>query len=355
MPLPTEPIGSIPRPAALIEGVEAFEAGRSSQRELDALYDSAIKETIQLFEATGSPVITDGEQAKQSFATYSINGLKNIEPGGIPILFADGHVRNFPRLVGGPFHYKTPADVYLEIAQRYAHVPLKQAVISPSALSLLYPQGGIRGYSRQEYLDDLLVEQEGEIRRCLQKGAHVVQIDFTEGRLSVKMDPSRRLLDSFIDLNNLLIERFSAEERKRIGVHTCPGGDRHSTHSGDVDYAELLPSLFRLQAGNFYLQLASEPDRKRALKIIRDHSRDGQRIFVGVIDSLDPRVETPEEVKDRILEAAEYIPLGRLGTTDDCGFAPFSDDTSRSRETAFDKIRARVAGTALATKILGIE
>jgi 5-methyltetrahydropteroyltriglutamate--homocysteine methyltransferase len=122
-----------------------------------------------------------------------------------------------------------------------------------------------------------------------------------------------------------------------------------------VDYAELLPSLFRLQAGNFYLQLASEPDRKRALKIIRDHSRDGQRIFVGVIDSLDPRAETPEEVKDRVLEAAEYIPLDRLGTTDDCGFAPFSDDTSRSRETAFDKIRARVAGTALATKILGIE
>jgi 5-methyltetrahydropteroyltriglutamate--homocysteine methyltransferase len=355
MPLPTEPIGSIPRPAALIEGVQAFQAGRSSQRELDALYDTAIKDTIQLFEETGSPVITDGEQAKQSFATYSINGLKNIEPGGIPILFADGHVRNFPRLVGGPFRYKTPADVYLDLAQRYAHVPLKQAVISPSALSLLYPQGGIRRYSRQEYLDDLLVEQECEIRRCLQKGAHVVQIDFTEGRLSVKMDPSRRLLDSFIDLNNLLIERFSAEERKRIGVHTCPGGDRHSTHSGDVDYAELLPSLFRLQAGNFYLQLASEPDRKRALKIIRDHSRDGQRIFVGVIDSLDPRVETPEEVKDRILEAAEYIPLDRLGTTDDCGFAPFSDDTSRSRETAFDKIRARVAGTALATKILGIE
>jgi 5-methyltetrahydropteroyltriglutamate--homocysteine methyltransferase len=91
-------------------------------------------------------------------------------------------------LVGGPFRYRTPADVYLEAAQRYAHVPLKQAVISASALSLLYPQGGIRGYSRQEYLDALLVEQEGEIRRCLQKGAHVVQIDFTEGRLSIKLE-----------------------------------------------------------------------------------------------------------------------------------------------------------------------
>ena len=182
----------------------------------------------------------------------------------------------------------------------------------------------------------------------------MVQMDFTEGRLSIKLDPTRRLLHSFIDLNNLVLERFSAEQRKRIGVHTCPGADRHSTHSADVDYAELLPRLFELQATNFYVQLASEPDRKRVLKMIRDRAKDWQRIFVGVIDPLNPRVETPEEVRDRALEAAEYIRPDRLGTTDDCGFAPFSDDTSRTRETAFDKIRARVAGTALASAVLGL-
>ena len=354
MILPTEPIGSIPRPAALLEGVRSFEEGRGSQRELDALYDSAVRDTIQRFEATGSPVITDGEQSKQSFATYSIYGLKNISPNGIPILFADGHVRNFPRLIDGPFRYKTPADIYLDAAQQYAHVPIKQAVVSASALSLLYPQSGIDGYSRQDYLDALLLEQEGEIRRCLQKGAHVVQVDFTEGRLSIKLDPTRRLLESFIDLNNLLIERFSAEERKRIGVHSCSGGDRRSRHSAEIDYAELLPSLFRLRAGNFYLQLASEPDRQRVLKMIQEYSEAGQRIFVGVIDPLDPRVETPEEVRDRVLEAAEYIPLDRLGTTDDCGFAPFGDDTSRSREVAFAKIHSRVVGTAMAAEILDV-
>ena len=350
MVLPTEPIGSIPRPAALIEGIQGFQAGRISQPELNALYESAVQDTIQRLEATGSPVITDGEQAKHSFATYSIYGLENVAPDGVPILFADGHVRNFPRLTAGPFRCKT-----LEIAQRYAHVPLKQAVISASALSLLYPQVSIRGYSREQYLDALIAEQESEIRRCLQKGAHVVQIDFTEGRFSIKLDSTRRLLHSFIDLNNLVLERFSAEERKRIGVHTCPGADRHSSHNAEVDYAELLPSLFELQATNFCVQLASEPDRKRVLKLIREHAKDGQRIFVGVIDPLNPRVETPEEVRDHVLEAAEYIPIDRLGTTDDCGFAPFADDTSRTRETAFDKIRARVAGTALASKLLGLE
>jgi len=68
-----------------------------------------VRETIQRLEATGSPVITDGEQAKHSWATYSIYGLENVAPDGVPILFADGHVRNFPRLTGGPFRYKTPA------------------------------------------------------------------------------------------------------------------------------------------------------------------------------------------------------------------------------------------------------
>ena len=69
---------------------------------------------------------------------------------------------------------------------------------------------------------------------------------------------------------------------------------------------------------------------------------------------LDPRVETPEEVRDRVVQAAKYIPLDQLGTTDDCGFAPFSDDTSRSRDTAFAKVRSRVEGTLLAAKALGV-
>jgi 5-methyltetrahydropteroyltriglutamate--homocysteine methyltransferase len=113
--------------------------------------------------------------------------------------------------------------------------------------------------------------------------------------------------------------------------------------------------LFELKAGNFYMQLASEPDRKKVLKIVRERIRSDQRVFVGVIDVVDPRVEPQDEIRDRVLEAAEFIPFGQLGTTDDCGFAPFSDDTSRSRDTAFAKIRARVAGTQLAARALGVE
>ena len=188
---------------------------------------------------------------------------------------------------------------------------------------------------------------------CLDKGVHNVQIDFTEGRLAVKLDPSKKLLKDFIDLNNRVLERFSEAERDKIGVHTCPGGDQDSTHSADVDYAELLPDLFKLKAGNFYFQLASEPDRVRVLKIIKENARDNQRIFVGVIDPINPEIETPEIVRDRIIEASQHIPPNQLGTTDDCGFSPFGDDTSTSRKTAFDKISARIVGTQLAAQALG--
>jgi methionine synthase II (cobalamin-independent) len=354
MPIPTEPIGSIPRPPELLEGIRAFNAGRLSKPNLDALYEAAIRDTIQRLEATGSPVITDGEQSKPSFVTYPIQGMGNLAPDGVTIPFADGHARQLPRLTAGPFRYTTYADEYLVGAKRWATVPVKQAVISPSALSLLYPQNELNGYPRKAFVEDLLRETESDIRRCLVKGAHAVQIDFTEGRLAVKLDPSKQLLKSFIALNNRVLDRFSPTERTRIGVHTCPGGDHDSTHSADVDYAELLPDLFELRVGNFYIQLASETDRPRVLGIIKQHVGVDQRVFVGVTNPIDPRVETPEEVRDRVLEAAEYIPVGQLGTTDDCGFSPFADDTSTAREIAFEKIRARVAGTSLAAKALRV-
>lgn len=349
--IPTEPIGSIPRPPDLIERLAKVD---SEDPALGPLYTDAIRDTIERFEATGSPVITDGEQRKyHNFLTYCVHGLPNTAPDGFKIPFSDGHTRRMLRLTRGPFRYERYADSYLDVAMRYAHVLLKQAVISPSALSLMYPPESIPDYPREQFIEDLLREHETEIRRCLQKGAHKVQIDFTEARLAVKLDPSGRLLDSFIDLNNLALSRFSPEERRRIGVHTCPGGDLRASHSADVDYGELLPKFFELKAGNFYVALACERDRQRVLKIIRKYLKPNQRIFVGVISPIEPRTETLEEVRDRVLEAAEYIPLEQLGTTDDCGFAPFSDDTSTTRDTAFAKIRARVLGTALAERLIG--
>lgn len=353
MPIPTEPIGSIPRPKYLLDAITEFQAGRLDQESLDASYDRAVADTIERFVEAGSPVVMDGEQSKPSFVGYPLQGLGGLAPDGVVIPFADGHTRQLPRLSDGPFRYGVNAASYVAKAKKFTDKPVKQAVIAPSALSLLYPADGIDGYSRDDFLRDLADQSEADIRGCLDAGADSVQLDFTEGRLAIKLDPSKGVLRDFIEVNNGVLSRFSAEEHARLGVHTCPGGDQDSVHSLDVDYAELLPELFRLNVGNFYIQLASEPDRARVLELIRDHSTAQQRIFIGVTDPVDPRVETPEEVRDRVLEAARYIPPERLGTCDDCGFSPFADDQSTSRDTAFAKIAARVTGTRLAADALG--
>jgi methionine synthase II (cobalamin-independent) len=351
--IPTEPIGSIPRPSDLVAAWAERHAGRLSVERFNEIADNALRDTIRRFEETGSPVITDGEQTKSSFATYALDGMSGLSPDGVVVPFADGHTRQLPRLTTGPFRYATHASTYVAKAKQLTGLSVKQAVISASALSLLYPEPGIPGYPREAFLTDLVNEAVADIRLCLDQGAHNVQIDFTEGRLSLKLDPTGALLEQFIALNNRVLDHFSDQDRQRIGVHTCPGGDRDSTHSADVDYAGLLPALFGLHVKRFYVQMASEPDPERVLRTIREHRRRDHIVFVGVIDPINPLVETAEEVRDRTLRAAEYIPAQFLGTTDDCGFSPFADDASTSRDIAFQKIRARVVGTALAAEQVG--
>jgi methionine synthase II (cobalamin-independent) len=380
MPIPTEPVGSLPRPAKLQAAIADYDAGKISHEQLTREQDAACRDSIERMEATGSPIVSDGEQRASSFATYPLTdtlagtGLADnlAGDGQYFAIFTDGHHRQLPRLTGGPFRYKTFAASYVEKAMEMASKPLKQAVIAPSMLALLYPlDGEVPGYPRERFLADLVDQCEQDIRKCFAAGAKRVSIDFTEGRLACRNDPrnpwtGRRMLGQFIELNNRVLDRFSAEERKDIGIHTCPGGDCDSTHSADVDYADLLPSMFKMNAGYFLIQLASEKDKERVYRLIGEHSREdangvAQVCFIGVINPQNPRVETPQEVRDDLVLASKHIPKERLGATDDCGFSPFSIDVKPkhgspdvARDIAFEKIRSRVEGTRMASDKLGL-
>ena len=380
MPIPTEPVGSLPRPATLQAALADYDAGKITREQLEREQDGACLDSIKRMEATGAPIVSDGEQRASSFATYPLTDTlagTGLAPslaadGQYFAIFADGHHRQLPRLTGGSFRYKTYAAQYVEKAKKMASKPLKQAVIAPSMLALLYPlDREVEGYTRQRFLSDLVNECEKDIRQCFAAGAARVSIDFTEGRLACRNDPrnpwtSRGMLGQFIELNNQVLDRFSPEERKNIGIHTCPGGDCDSTHSADVDYAELLPSMFKMNAGYFLMQLSSEKDKERVYKLIGQYSRedaDGvpQVCFIGVTNPQNPRVETPQEICDDLILAARYIPKERLGSTDDCGFSPFSIDVKprhgspdAARDIAFQKIKCRVEGTSMASEKLGV-
>jgi methionine synthase II (cobalamin-independent) len=378
--IPTEPVGSLPRPSKLQAAYADYDAGKISKEQLGAEQDEAARDSISRMEATGAPIVSDGEQRWSSFATYALTdtlagtGLApNLAPGGQYFaIFADGHYRQLPRLTGGPFRYKTYAADTLAKSIPYATKPMKQAVIAPSMLALLYPLNEeVPGYSREEFEEDLVNECENDIRKAFEAGAVRVSIDFTEGRLATRADPRNPwtgagMLPHFIELNNRVLDRFTAAERVNIGVHTCPGGDRDSVHSADVPYSDLLPSLFQLNAGYFLIQCASERDKDAVFKLIGEHSRDDakgvpQICFIGVTNPQNPRVESPQEICDQLVRAANFIPKERLGSTDDCGFSPFSIDEKPNhgspdyaREVAFLKIHDRVEGTRMAAERLGV-
>ena len=378
--IPTEQVGSLPRPSTLQAAYAAYDAGEIGKDQLEKEQDAAVKDSIEHLEATGSPIISDGEQRWSSFATYAIadtlagTGLADNLAGGGQFfaIFADGHGRQLPRLTGGPFRYQTYAADTLKKSIGMATKPMKQAVIAPSMLALLYPlEEEVPGYPRQQFEEDLVNECEKDIRQAFAAGAVRVSVDFTEGRLATRADPRNPwtgagMLPHFIELNNRVMERFTAEERVNIGLHTCPGGDRDSVHSADVPYNNLLPEMFKINAGYFLIQLASERDRDPVYEAIGKYSRDdaegvAQMCYVGVTVTQSPRPESAEEIRDALVRAANFIPKERLGSTDDCGFSPFSIDEKPNhgspdyaREVAFQKITNRVEGTRMAAEKLGI-
>src|SRR6188472_1570712 len=317
MSIPTELVGSLPRPMKLQDAYAAYDEGKITFQELQAEQDAAAQDSIRRLEEVGEPIVTDGEQRESSFATYPITdtlagtGLADnlAGDGQYFAIFDDGHHRQLPRLTGGPFRYKTFASEFVTKNRAIATHPVKQAVIAPSMLMLLYPlEEEIAGYARDQFLADLCDEVEKDIRGCFAAGAVRVSIDFTEGRLANKNDSrnpwtGKDMLGEFIDLNNRVLDRFSPEERANIGIHTCPGGDCDSVHSKDVPYEKLLTRMFDINAGYFLIQCASEDDKEAVYRMCGEYSRDdangvAQVCFMGVINPLSPEVESAEQVKN---------------------------------------------------------
>lgn len=366
--LPTEQVGSIPRSSRLQRAVLDAEIGRLSAEELRDEQERAVRDTVASLVETGSPIVGDGEQRRESFASYPL-GTDSVEEGPVFAVFADGHHRVIPSLSRGPFRFRSWAADDVRAARALTDLPLKQAVISPSMLSLMVPERGLGDYSREDFLEDVVTGCAEDISRCFAAGAARVSIDFTEGRLALHRGApwcGQNALGSFIDLINRVLDRIDPALRARVGVHTCPGNANDSAHSADVDYADLLPELFQIEAGYFLVQAAGEKGPDGVARLVGRQLRQRQRstgaapgVLLGVTNPTSPKLETAEQVRDQLVHAARFIPAEHLGSTDDCGFSPYLiDEKPRhgspdfARDVAFAKIAARVRGTALASEVL---
>ena len=161
MTIPIEPVGSLPRPQKLQDAIAAYDRSEIGHDELRRARDEACRDSIRRMEATGAPIVSDGEQRASSFATYPLTdtlagtGLADnlAADGQYFAIFSDGHHRQLPRLTKGPFRYRTYAADYLAKSLPMATKPMKQAVIAPSMLSLLYPLDGKLGPGEARRVD----------------------------------------------------------------------------------------------------------------------------------------------------------------------------------------------------------
>ena len=272
--IPTEPVGSLPRPAKLQAAYADYDAGKIGKDELEAQQDEAVRDSISRMEATGSPIVSDGEQRWSSFATYAITdtlagtGLAENLASRRPVL---RDLRRRPQPTA-PAPHGRPVPLQ-DLRRRHAGEvdPLRDQADEAGGDRAVDARAPVPartrrspGYSREQFESDLVDECEKDIRRAFEAGAARVSIDFTEGRLATRADPRNPwtgagMLDHFIELNNRVLDRFSAEERVNIGVHTCPGGDRDSVHSADVPVQRPAAEPVRAERGLF-----PDPARERA-------------------------------------------------------------------------------------------
>ncbi|KAN0025003.1 hypothetical protein ACTFIV_009412 [Dictyostelium citrinum] len=359
-----EPIGSLPRSLELIDSINNFRNKVIDCSTLEKKCHCAIQKTIEELVESNQNVVTDGEQSKISFIGYplfqsnQVDGDGHVDmdkKNGVCIPFEDGHTRSIPFLNGKnlPFKYARYAGDFVREAKPFVPegVKYKQAVISPSAMYLIYPSFGINDYPREEFINDLINESEKDIRSCFSNGADIVQLDATELRLSLMLDPSGGLLDLLLGIINMVLSRFSPDELSNIGVHTCRGGDQGSSHSATINLAEIIPKLLTLKCSRFYIELSAEPNQNQILESVANNIKSDQKVFFGVTE-ISPLVETVDKILNTILSIAKIVPTDRFGITDSCGFSPFYDDQSCSRDTAFQKMKNRSEAVAKAQKML---
>ena len=195
MTIAQTPVGSLPRSPDLQSAYSSFSDGDLDRNELDQLIEEEIKNVVQTYEKIeGNPIITTGEVEKPNFLTYFLeNGfIKLGEPNsnnnkGFTIEFEGHHSREMAILQAEqtPFKYAHYGDEWLATLKKYSNMPFKATVIAPSAVSLIYINE-IPGYSKEQFLSDLIDECVNDIKKCIRAGASEIRYGYDRGDICFK-------------------------------------------------------------------------------------------------------------------------------------------------------------------------
>jgi 5-methyltetrahydropteroyltriglutamate--homocysteine methyltransferase len=350
-------VGSLLRPEYLKEARLRWEAGELSAAAFKRIEDRAVEEAVRLQEEAGLDVLTDGEMRRYAFFGHMIEALDGFDKFG-------GWAIPFRNEQGGELVFKRPVVVEKlrwrrsMCAEEFAYLrarttrPTKVTLISTQQAAAYYDPEKSRGAypTRDAYLADVVDLTRREVEELIRLGCAYIQIDapqyaalidpaLREGYRRRGSDPDR-LIDACIEMDNAVIAEHPGVT---FGIHICRGNNQSMFYASG-GYEPIARVFTRSRFQRFLLEFDDE--RSGGFEPLRAVP-DDRFVVLGLVTTKKPRLESVEELRHRINEAARFVPLERLALSPQCGFASTMEGNRVTPEDQWRKLH-RVGETARA-------
>ncbi len=351
----SEVIGSLLRPSYLLDARKQFESGQLSAADFKVIEDRAVNEAIALQEEVGIDVITDGELRRYAFYGHLVDALDGFDKyGGWAIPFRDETgeqlVLKRPVVVERlRWRRSMCSEEWVYLRSRKSHVGKVTMISAQQAAAYYDPEKSRSAYaSRDAYLADIVDFSRREVEELVRLGCTYIQIDapqyaalldpeMREGYRQRGSDPDK-LIDVCIEMDNAII---SGHPGVTFGMHICRGNNQSKFYARG-DYGPIARIFSQTKFQRFLLEYDDE--RSGGFEPLR-HVPEDRFVVLGLVTTKKPRLESPDELRHRIEEAARLIPLERLALSPQCGFASTMEGNRISLEDQRRKLEL-VATTA---------
>ena len=362
---PTSVVGSLPRPEWLMDGISKFERGELTEKQLEQYYDEAVILAIKQQEMTGVDEVSDGEQRRFSFLAFVAERIPSFKMIPASELMNEDAARyaekmNLPvgiisnPVIVGPIKRTAPlvADE-VKFALKHTQKPVMAPIIGPFTLLInSWNQDRSSRYYRtpEEAFPDLTRALREEVLALRDAGASFVQLDepaignfvdfrYTKWLLALngwKVKDVKELHRVSAELINMVVKGVSGI---KVGVHICrgnwPADEEHLSHGG---YENMIQEILELKVDRLVLEFATK--RAGTYDVFKEHPWQGE-VGLGVIDVKNPRVESPEEIVNRVEEASKVFSSEKITLNPDCGFASGRPWPVVTRQVAYMKLGAQ--------------
>ena len=334
---PTTIIGSLPRPAWVLELILDRKAGRISEEDATPMLDRAIESALALQERAGLEEITDGEWRRESYVKVFAERVRGFEDdlhdSGIP----------YPAVVEPIEYFRPLALEELRFVRPRTDRRVKVTLPAPYIIGrrMWHPDHSKNAYPTRDKLAEACVPiLRQEVEALRDGGADTVQLD--EPWLSTMVDaefcrkegianPTYEM-DRCVDLVNQVLDGIEGVD---TGMHLCHAHFQRK-HGTKGSYEPIMPALKKVRVGTISMEYAT-PD-SGGLGSLAEFP-DNVRLGLGCIDHCDRRVEKADDVIARVEGAMQHVDRSRITLHPDCGFAP-SAQNPMDLDEAYLKLKA---------------